>query len=511
MPQHLCLSITFLDCRFHGRCDGGEPEWPPSPLRLYQAIVAASAAATGRLDAVADALLWLEGLGPPMIVAPQAEAAAPYRLSVPNNAMDLVAAAWARGNYEGSGDANPATHRTMKVVRPMRMLNGDQVHYLWDMPDKVDSHSHAHASTVAGAVRSVVAFGWGVDLAVGHGRLISAVEAAELQGERWAPAARAGTGGTLRTPRPGTLAALVERHDAFTGRLSTGSLVPVPPLTAFEAISYRRDTDLPPRSVAAFCLLRIDGEGLQAFSTARRTLTVAGMVRHALAGVARDAGWTTERINEVIHGHTPDGASPGTSDPGKMRFSYVPLPSIQSRGNGRSEHVGDIRRVLITGNASPDAEALARWVHRSLAGRDLIDEADSRRCAMLAPIPTNDAMVRRYTGSARVWATVTPIVLDRHPKQRRREAAIEETCGIIVGACERAGFPRPSAVNLSPVAPYPGVTHAHLFAPLRRKDGSAPNQTHAVIAFDAAVSGPVLIGAGRFRGYGLCAPYDRGS
>jgi CRISPR-associated protein Csb2 len=40
MPSYLCLSAIFLDAEFHGRRDGGEPEWPPSPLRLFQALVA---------------------------------------------------------------------------------------------------------------------------------------------------------------------------------------------------------------------------------------------------------------------------------------------------------------------------------------------------------------------------------------------------------------------------------------------------------------------------------------
>jgi CRISPR-associated protein Csb2 len=31
--------------------------------------------------------------------------------------------------------------------------------------------------------------------------------------------------------------------------------------------------------------------------------------------------------------------------------------------------------------------------------------------------------------------------------------------------------------------------------------------THALLAFGQDVSGPVLLGAGRFLGYGLCKPY----
>jgi len=42
MASYFCLSITFLDPAFHGRRDGGAPEWPPSPLRVFQALVAAA-------------------------------------------------------------------------------------------------------------------------------------------------------------------------------------------------------------------------------------------------------------------------------------------------------------------------------------------------------------------------------------------------------------------------------------------------------------------------------------
>jgi hypothetical protein len=53
-------------------------------------------------------ILWLEGEQPPEIVAPPSEPGSAYRLSVPNNAMDLVGRAWSRGNTSGTGDANPA-------------------------------------------------------------------------------------------------------------------------------------------------------------------------------------------------------------------------------------------------------------------------------------------------------------------------------------------------------------------------------------------------------------------
>src|SRR5262245_13194087 len=132
MNSYLCLSIHFLDGTFHGRRDGDALEWPPSPLRLFQALVAASAARWGKrhqLDYARPALKWLEEEMPPVIVAPESAAGAAYRLSVPNNAMDIVGRAWSRGNTSGTGDANPATHRAMKAVHPTWLVGGDAVHY----------------------------------------------------------------------------------------------------------------------------------------------------------------------------------------------------------------------------------------------------------------------------------------------------------------------------------------------------------------------------------------------
>lgn len=36
------------------------------------------------------------------------------------------------------------------------------------------------------------------------------------------------------------------------------------------------------------------------------------------------------------------------------------------------------------------------------------------------------------------------------------------------------------------------------------------HHAHAVLLFEREVRGPVLIGAGRFRGYGLCRPLSQG-
>jgi len=81
MTRYLCISVTLLDNLFHGKRDGDEPEWPPSPMRLFQALLAGSklASRNGNWNgAKAAAFRWLENLKAPLVIAPPSRAAAVY-------------------------------------------------------------------------------------------------------------------------------------------------------------------------------------------------------------------------------------------------------------------------------------------------------------------------------------------------------------------------------------------------------------------------------------------------
>ena len=110
------------------------------------------------------------------------------------------------------------------------------------------------------------------------------------------------------------------------------------------------------------------------------------------------------------------------------------------------------------------------------------------------------------TRGARLWATVSPVAFDRHPKAKRRDAYEREVAAMIAGACSRVGLPAPTEIGITRVSPHLGVPSATEFPRLRRKDGSQRRQVHAIIEFTEPVRGPILLGAGRYRGYGLCRP-----
>src|SRR5262249_27413119 len=129
------------------------------------------------------------------------------------------------------------------------LRDGDAVHYLFALP-----HSGCpHVDVLSAAARSITHLGWGVDMVAGNAAVITDKEETKLQGERWQPAEGTSVEG-LRVPREGTLADLAIKHTAFLNRLAGDGFSPVPPLSAFRVVGYRRATDSPRRRWTAFRL-----------------------------------------------------------------------------------------------------------------------------------------------------------------------------------------------------------------------------------------------------------------
>ncbi len=530
---YFCLSVRFLDHRFHGRGDAGEPEWPPSPLRAFQALVTAAARQhRGQLTSeIASALRWLETESehhPPIILAPEMKEGSEYWLSVPHNAMDIVAKALARGNESGTGDADERTHRTMKRVRST-YLNGEGVHYAWPLPNPVTDEIRRHVHTLSAAATGIAALGWGLDLAFGHSSLLSAPELETFGGERWTPSEASGT--SLRVPLAGTLLQLSRRHRQFVERFRREALDAPAPLSAFRIVQYRRATAGPMCTFSAFSMIKLDGSGFRPFDLARKGLTVAGMVRGATKLAAGHSGWPDAKINSFVLGHADSNGAGKHIGVGPQRFAYIPLPSIEPRGTARSRVVGSIRRVMLTSFASGCEEEIA-WAQRMLSGQELIDEKSKTPVALLSAIPTNEKVVRCYTQPASTWATVTPVVLPGYddPEHLRRRLTSGKLSSeqqkrvlerlayrietLLRKAILHAGFSQELADNAEldwrKVGFWPGTDLADRYG--------VPDHLKRFPRFHARVRwrnrkkelievrGPVCLGGGRFYGIGLFAP-----
>jgi CRISPR-associated protein Csb2 len=114
---------------------------------------------------------------------------------------------------------------------------------------------------------------------------------------------------------------------------------------------------------------------------------------------------------------------------------------------------------------------------------------------------------------ARRFVTATPIALDRNPGNLRSNRdgtaarASLEAQRSVADACERIGLPRPAAVEVSLAPLMAGTQPVRAFRPWPGRPGrSARVRVHAEIRFADRVEGPVLLGAGRFFGLGLCLP-----
>ncbi|MBP7069702.1 MAG: type I-U CRISPR-associated protein Cas5/Cas6 [Methanothrix sp.] len=531
MSSYFCISFRFLDSAFHGLADGRKNEWPPSPLRVFQSMVAASAARQC-IDIIDPALRWLEQQPAPTIIAPEqisiSDLAPGYCLSVPNNSMDIVANAWCRGNYSNHGDANPATHRTMKTVRPILLPDSFSVHYLWLLSDGGYDDISDNINKLSEVAKSVVALGWGLDMAVAEGRVLSEKQANELQGERWIPSTD-NIGRGLRMPVSGTLDALLQRHERFLKRMDSNGFVPPSPLSTYTRVEYRQTTDPMPRKVAAFSFLKPDASGFRAFETIQMLSVVSGMMRHATSLAAERAGWSKFDINTFVLGHGESKNAEGHIPVGPKRFAYLPLPSIESRRDGKTRVVGNIRRVLITSFADVGDSRIS-WARRALSGQDLVDEKRKESVSMLSPIPLNEKVVQYYTRSSASWSTVTPVILPGYDdpahlrKRLKRHIDADEQKRLLTRldnridsllrkAITQAGFSKELADNATlewrKIGFWAGTELADKYrVPQHLKHLS---KYHVRIQWrdenknPVRISGPICIGGGRFYGVGLFA------
>jgi len=490
--NYFCITVRWFDDRYHGKDARGEPEWPPSPLRLFQALLASAYRSFEVQDSFLPSFRWLQThLHAPIIVAPRSQPGRPYARFVPNNDSDK--------KYDRQ------ERLAAKEVRPTLLLDPFPIHYVWKLKEPLPEHYVGHAIRLCEIAKSVTAFGWGVDMAIASGSILSDEHCNTLQGERWFPNDDM-TGKLWRIPGDTTLDALIERYKSFVNRLQidqytqyadglrNGCLSDLPPLdeSAFRVVGYRRSTDAAQRPFAAFSILKPDASGNRSFETPRRARDVAAWIRHVTGQVC--VGWPFGEVAAFIHGHDENG-NPLKGDGADSRFMYLPLPTI----NYKLNRVESIRRVLIA--APADCKDQIDWVRRRLPGQEL-QNLDGQTVGLLNILPTSDWVLRQYVGESRVWSTVTPVIWPGHDDHDARKAE-----GILRKAFVHAGvWPELVAaieeLDWRPVGFRAGLDLAHCYRPPDKVQG---RQYHVRVRFPYPIWGPLAIGAGRYRGLGAFA------
>ena len=464
----LAISVEFLHGTFRGDPDGTavtggltRGEWPPSPARLFAALVAADG--TRQASRVTDGheLIWLEELPAPAIHA-QAE-------SCHQKLQPRFVVAQRGGPAKATHQEYPARegalHRPGVRVAPRNPL----VVYRWNVetPDERTLKSLARRAARVGYL--------GASDSPVRVRVVTEMPR-ETAGEVFVPDPVGDI--QVRVHRPGDVAVLDRMYDAWQERGASVSRSQFTALHHWETYRSPGSVDVTEHGeVVAWMRLNPAVSG-------RRISSVTALFKAAVLD-------RHQRMHgdppAILHGH-------GFKNPGYDLARYLALPDVGfPRSRGR-------------------IHGLALWLP---PGSDRDQQRNARDAAMaidalvgqgieVSVEPRGDeerpwaANPRRWRGPSSVWTTAFPLIHERRGVPGLSEAA---------RWCRHAGLPDPIAFRSSRTPLLPGAVDLAP-AEVNRPGRPALPYSHAEFRFAEPIAGPIIIGSGRQRGFGLCVPVD---
>lgn len=502
-----------------------EPEWPVHPGRVFMAMAAAHFETPWDElhEAEQQALEWLETQSPPDLVIPRGEPRSPVTCYVPVN------------DQQGP-EALPTRRSKQARTFPRVILDDDTVYLVWSEAVVPESHRSSLESVCRKVTRighsSSVVQAWSE-----FGVNTDDSQNTRFVAERWVLSRDYER--LLRIPAPGTLANLRRWYNAdsidawadLQTRIAVaegkekkalktqveerfGNRMPRsqrPILRATEGYARWR-----PPSDASVCetvfddkmliLSKVDGPNLGLESTVQLLTALRGTILSQFPNEAATPSW--------ISGH--DASGKPLQEP---HLALIPLAFVGSEyADGHllgaaivfprrippRERAEPLRSLFVSGDdSSPRVPVLK-------LGRlgEWTLERETRQ------FPAQALKLETWTEPNKVWGTVTPIVLDRFPKSDRlkdRQAWVLEVSQIIASSCRNIGLPEPAEIDIEKSSWHrgapramPGKTGFPLFPIRSGQPGRV--QVHAWLRFEELVRGPVVLGAGRYLGYGLCKP-----
>jgi CRISPR-associated protein Csb2 len=442
----LSLEIEFLTGRYRATNfrERDAGEWPPHPSRVFSALVAAHYEAELGPE-TREALLWLEQQPSPEIAASDAIEREIALHYVPVNDSSLP---------PEFRNRQPRAFPTMWPASPV-------VHLLWPKAEP--------SPAIRAALDELASF------ATYLGHSSSLVRLAFHDAAKVTATYRPSAGGkiNLRVPRGGRLQTLDQRW-------KQGQSVDAGTFERYAEVNANADAPTAESNFDEMLVVRCE-EGRAVPLTATINLT----------SILRDA--VLEKVGDnapaVFHGH---GEAP--------HIAYITLPFVgRQYADG---HILGLAAVLPRGLSRADRRAIiAAFGEIEKLTLGALGNWQIKSVPQPTSVTTLDP--ETWTRPSKTWATVTPIVFDHFPRDREGRRATE----ILADSCTRIGLPVPTKVDLSGFSKFVGVPPVRDFR-IRRRDTDPPRPaTHAVLHFDRPVRGPVILGAGRFFGLGLCRPF----
>jgi CRISPR-associated protein Csb2 len=447
---------------------GNDPagEWPPSPARLFSALVAGDGTGQHCTRTDGEELRWLEALDPPVIHA-SAPSAVEQTPLLPRYAVVDKAT-------EGTVQEYPA--RMAEEVRPgIRMCPEDPaVIYCW-----AGEVSHKHLAALRYRAARVGYLG------CSDSPIRITVEPAPLPStaEVWEPDPTGSV--TLPVPYRGLLDCLDEAYDRWSaGEAMRRAWLPT-----------RRARYRPPR------------ESVTKVPTSRRVIwlrfgrSVSGRNLLLVTSTLRSA--VTEQLQRLlgevpalVHGHRSEGETGPQVD--FLALPDVGQPYASGRLLGAAISLPATERVL--------AERVLAAVFRVSREGLVCPERFQIPITVYGGEPKPwGANPERWTRAARRWVSVTPVV---HERWSRRAPGPEEA----TRWCVHAGIRAPSSGEAFVTAVESsrrGLVRGALDLPpalVFRAGRERRPYSHMRLTFSRPVEGPVVLGRCRQLGFGLFAP-----
>lgn len=520
------ISLQFPAGRYVAAAWGDKDavEWPPHPARLCLGLVDVLHR-SGNLPAMREALEWLFAQGPPVIVVPGEKNADLRTLDgifVPQNPS------------VAEGVKHPRKQRSFPVV----FLDPDKPTVFLNWADVEISESFA--ATLRTFLENLPRLGHSASLV-----MASVFDDEIPTGEGWRtirPMDEADSGSPdfrLRVAWDGLLRSAEEVFDAAGRAAEMENLIsatersakPDKPLKPAASPRGRHD---PRHRWHGYVEVRGSLPQTSLWNDNILVLSCVGGDRLGLPSVWQLTEvfhktlidrWSRDPsrgpVPEWISGHRTGDAGSDTAPTIKNHLAIFPLPFVGGR-HATGHLLGIGLAFPRPETAGLDAATLRFQWRQALSalfedhddGVLELSPRDKAWSVRLRPDDSPDPKLAlrpsRWTRPSAVWTSVTPMILDRHPKPpfEKDPAGWRRSCvRIIADACRRLGLPAPLEIQVSPHSALPGVPPAFAFPVLSARPGRPSRfHIHVTLRFAEEIQGPLLLGAGRFRGYGMLMP-----
>lgn len=508
MNNALLISVRLHDNRYHGAGD-----WPPAPARLFQALTAGAAQGEQLAKDSHEALVWLERLAAPEIVAPRVRDEHSFINFVPNNALDAV-----NGDVHRIGEI-----RTTKTVKPHLFDAETPFLYAWSFDTRTGDMRLARV--ICAIADGLYQFGRGVDMAWAWGEVLDEGEAevrlATHGGTRYHPMTR-GIGASLNCPMQGSLASLEKRFRAqgqrFNVRVEDGKVLVTftqAPKPRFRSIAYNS-----PPALRLFDLSSTAGDSpFDPYPLARVSELTLSIRDKAVERLEKTLPQQIAEIERVLIGRDATEADKAA------RVRILPLPST-------GHHYADcsIRRVLVEvpSNCPIGADDIGWSLSGLVVKAGEVDPKTGEITGESRLVPAGERTILTHYGvdndeRHRQWRTVTPAALPETAARRRidprrlreetkggHERALEQNFAAtaVLQALRHVGIDVQVSTIRVQREPF-GAKGARAEAFATGTRFAKQRLWHVEIVFAEPIAGPLILGDGRYLGLGLMAPVQR--